>query len=246
LFLFEIWIKRFWRLSSLKISIDRKRAVECGEQVFEDEMVMKRKNLVVTGFHWKEHEHEEEDMEEEDMEEEEALVDSPSHDIYSWVPWVMSLVTPKVGRMIEVKVPCLGPADNKIATNFKHLWQPVCCLLSDGSRTGTKQIQRESFSSKVEKDRQEIWKSFWTRRKVLTREISDCAECQSPGGATLTTWEKNSFCHGSFREALGSEETDWLARGGTRERRGRGERRGGGLLEEGWAGLGWAFCDHKI
>jgi hypothetical protein len=41
---------------------------------------------------------------------------------------VMSLVTPKVGRMIEVKVPCLGPADNKIATNFKHLWQPVCCL----------------------------------------------------------------------------------------------------------------------
>jgi hypothetical protein len=41
----------------------------------------------------------------------------------------------------------------------------------------------------------------------------------------------------SFREALGSEEIDGLARGGTRERRGRGER-GGGLLEEGWEG--WA------
>jgi hypothetical protein len=62
--------------------------------------------------------------------------------------------------MIEVKVPWLGPADNKIATNFKHLSGslPAVCCLSDGSRTGTKQIQRESFSSKVEKDRQEILK----------------------------------------------------------------------------------------
>jgi hypothetical protein len=54
-------------------------------------------------------------------EEEEALVDSPSTIFILECHESHVIGDPKGGRMIEVKVPCLGPADNKIATNFKHL-----------------------------------------------------------------------------------------------------------------------------